>query len=107
ANSRQRVGKGKQPLVLRGVPYLAPAPVIQVLLTATVIAPGCLDVAVAAGADPDVGPRGRDDQVPDPQERFPVRDRFTARVDVLEALAGSQPPYAGLVIAHIPQASKL
>src|SRR6185312_1901022 len=62
---RQGLPEGDHPRVLGAVALVAPARVITVLLAPAGVASGRLQVAVGVGADPDVGPGGRDGQLAD------------------------------------------
>src|SRR6185312_11455083 len=62
---RQGLPEGDHPRVLGAVALVAPARVITVLLAPARVPPGRLQVAVGVGADPDVGPGGRDGQLAD------------------------------------------
>src|SRR6185437_6410824 len=62
AQPRQGPSEYREVLELGALAMLAIARVISVLLPTARIAPGRLQVSVRPGADPHVGPRGRDSQ---------------------------------------------
>src|SRR5439155_19965100 len=94
------------PPVLGLVAHLAPLRVIAVLLAAAGVATGCLQVAALARADPHVGPRRRDRELPYPRERLLVAQRVAVRVDVFERLSARDPPDAGRGIRDVAQARR-
>ena len=74
ADIRQGFAERGEALVLGSITYFAPPRVVEVLLAAARVASGGLNVALRIGTDPNVGPRGRDHQMPDAQENGWVRD---------------------------------
>ena len=72
ANARQGSGESREPPVLRFVARLAPALVIAVLLAASRVATGRLDVALRVRADPHAPPGGWNSKPANPLERRPV-----------------------------------
>src|SRR5947207_10674267 len=74
ADLRQGRSKGQHPVVLDGIANLAPARMISVLLASPGVAPGRLQRAARAGADPDVRPGRRAGQALDPPDRVRVTD---------------------------------
>jgi hypothetical protein len=71
------------------VPPASPIQVVEVLFSARGIYPDRLQMAVRMGADPNVGPCGRDTKVLDALKRFEVINPGSMRVDVAETLASS------------------
>src|SRR5262249_40594005 len=86
ANLGQRRRERDHSAVFRLVANRAPARMVPILLSALCVTAGGLDVAVRERADPDVLPRGRDHEGPDPPERRRVVDSIPARGEVLEVL---------------------
>ena len=76
AHIRQRLRHLQHPVELLLVAFLLPLLVIQVLAAARGIGADRLDVAVRMRADPDVLPRGRNDQILDAGERGLVGQRL-------------------------------
>src|SRR4029078_6945520 len=70
----QRPGERDHVRELLLVPALAPARVVEVLLATAVVEAGRLDVAAGVGADPDLVPRRRDDELVDPREDLRLLD---------------------------------
>ena len=104
---RQRLPELDHVLVLRLFADLAPFLVIAVLLAPLAVTAGGLEMAVRLRADPDVGPRRRDDERLDALQRAFVGDAVTPRIAVEEALAGAMAGDAGAVRAHIDEAGFL
>ena len=92
AQVRERPRKGHHPVELGVVPADSPAGVVDVLAPPAGIQAHCLDMAVGDRADPDFGPRRRDDEGPDALERVRVGDPTAPRVEIDPAAAG---PAAG------------
>src|SRR4029079_442900 len=86
---RQSAGEGDEPLELGGVAPRAVAGVVAVLLAAARVTAGRLEVAVGPRADPDVGPGGRDDDLPNPLQDFLVADQPAIGGEIAEAPTGS------------------
>ena len=100
AQFRQRGGEIEDMQEFRQLPPFPPAGVVDVLLAAAGVATGRLDVPVRIRADPDVGPGGRNDQALDPRSRL-FSDGPALAVEIGEAMPGSAPPQAGLVVEGI------
>ena len=86
AERRQPLGEGEQPAVLGLVADLAPARVIAVLLAALGVAAHRLDMPVRCGANPHLGPRGRDHQGANATPRGEIPDGGPVCRSVAEAL---------------------
>ena len=99
----QGAGEGQDSFVLGVVPDLAPARMVAVLLASSLVSPGCLDVAVRHGADPDVRPGGRDDERPDPGEHVGITDGLALAVQVAERLAPGLAGQARLMVADVAE----
>ena len=74
---------------------------ISVLLAAPVIPPGCLDMTVGRGADPDVRPGGRDGEGADAFERADVGDDRSIRFTV-----NKQSPFSRAADARLDVAGR-
>src|SRR5690606_25241807 len=92
AEGGQGAGEDEHGVELGFLADLAIAGVVAVLLAAALVAAGGLEVAVGVGADPDIGPGGRDGQGLDAGEGGLVAEGFAAGAHVGEAPAG---PLAG------------
>src|SRR5690606_2488501 len=104
---RQGLAEGDHPIVLAGAADLLPVGVVAVLLAATGIPAGRLQMAVALAADPHAGPGRRYRQGPDPRQHCLVGNRGAGGFAVLEAVGRAPPADARLVVAHVPQAGLL
>ena len=91
-------------LVLGFVAGFAPAWVVAALLASAGVAAGGLEVAVGVGADPDVGPGGRDDEALNAAEDFGIADGFAVRIDVAEGGAGALAADAGAGVGDVAEA---
>ena len=80
ADGGERFGEEDHALVLGFVADFAPARMVAALLAAAGVASGGLEVAVGDGADPDIGPCGRDDEGLDAGESFVVAEGFAVGV---------------------------
>ena len=89
ADAGQRLGEGDHPREVVGAAVGPPARVVAVLLAPACVATGRLQVPVRPRADPDVRPRGRDDDRADPLEDVRVADGCAVRVAVREATPGA------------------
>src|SRR3954453_5855086 len=107
ADPGQGLAEGDHAAELGLVAPLPPFGVVAVLLAPAGVAPGRLQVAVRAGADPDVRPGRRDGQLADALQGLLVPDRAPLGVDVGEALAALLAADAGLVVRDIAQACGL
>src|SRR3954471_17995258 len=107
ADPGQGLAEGDHAAELGLVAHLPPFGVVAVLLAPAGVAPGRLQVAVRAGADPDVRPGRRDGQLADALQGLLVPDRAPLGVDVGEALAALLAADAGLVVRDIAQARGL
>src|SRR6185503_12676033 len=103
ADARQRAGERDQASVLGLVARFAPAPVIPVLLATALVASRGLQMPVVADADPDLAPRGRDGEGPDPSQGRPVAHRAAVRMQVAEYLAPLLPRDPGSRVRHVSQ----
>src|SRR5439155_12066894 len=63
-----------------------------------------LEMTVRKGADPDIGPGGRDRDPPDPRDRVRIADRASLDVAVAEAPAGATAGEAGLIGGGVAEA---
>src|SRR3954454_1544830 len=107
ADLGQGLAEGDHAPELGLVAHLPPFGVVAVLLAPAGVAPGRLQVAVRAGADPDVRPGRRDGQLAGGLQGLLVPARAALRVDVGEALAALLAADAGLVVRDIAQACGL
>src|SRR5690606_6845188 len=98
----QRATEVAEAVELRLVTHLAPARVVAVLLAAPVVAPGCLEVAVAVPTDPHVGPRGWDRERADLLDAAPARSGPVGK-GVREAPPAPAPSDAGLRVGDVAQ----
>ena len=73
AHIGQRLRHLQHPVELLLVAFLLPFLVVEVLAAAGRVGADGLDVPVGVRADPDLLPRGRDDQVLDPGQAWPRR----------------------------------
>jgi hypothetical protein len=104
ADARQGVREGHDPRELVGLSRLPEIRVVAVLLAALGIAAGRLDVAVAAGADPDIRVGRRDRQRADAGELRLVAHRGALRVEVAEAGAAAAARQARPAIIDVDEA---
>src|SRR3954452_10216319 len=107
ADPGQGLAEGDTPPDLGLAAHLPPFGVVPVLLAPAGVAPGRLQVAVRAGADPDVRPGRRYGQLANALQGLLVPDRAPLGVDVGEALAALLAADAGLVVRDIAQACGL
>src|SRR5258706_6767638 len=107
AELRQRLAKGAEACKFGLVAYASPAGVIAVLLTASSVAAGGLEVTVGPLADPDVRPRRRDRQLLDALDHLAVLDRFPLWIEKRKPLACLATANAGLVVGDVAQARDL
>jgi hypothetical protein len=98
---RQRLAEFEHAFVFDLVAQRAPARVIAVLLAVFRVAPGGLQVAVVARADPHLGPGRRNGERGDARQRGRVAHRLAVRVDVAEAGAAGQARDARHAVVHI------
>jgi hypothetical protein len=103
ADLAERSGKGDHPVELRLVALLVPARVVAMLLAPAGVAPGRLDVADRAGADPHVRPRRRDGERADAGQRGGIGHPAALGVEVGEATAGAAAADAGPVVRAVAQ----
>src|SRR6185436_17645299 len=89
---------------LRIVTSTAPLRVVAVLLATPGVPAGRLDVAVRVGADPDVGPGGRDGERLDPLDGRRVPDGLAVPVAVRESAPRTPASDPRPVVAGIAQA---
>lgn len=101
---RQCLAECQQAGVLVGIPHLAPARVITVLLAPPRIAAGGLQMAVGIGADPHVGVGGRDCQRVDARHVRGVADALALRIEVSELAAQLAAGDAGGAVVDVMQA---
>ena len=104
ANARQGAGESGEPPVLRLVAQLAPALVIAILLASSCVAPGRLDMALRARADPYLRPGRRDGEPSNSLKRRSVVHRGAGRGDIAKPSCRSAPLDTGHAIADIAQA---
>ena len=98
---RQCPGKRQHAVELGGVAERAPVGVVAILLAALRIAPGRLQVALAVGADPDVGPGRRDGQPLEAGDLPAVLDRAALGVAIAEGAARAPTPDARHVVGDV------
>ena len=91
-------------LVLGLVADLAPAGVVAALLAAAGVASGGLEVAVGDGADPDIGPGGRDDERLDAGEGRFVAQGSAFRREIAEGLSAAFAADAGAGVGDVAEA---
>jgi hypothetical protein len=103
-NPRKQARKLHYVLELGTFAEFAELGVIAILLAPLRVAASRLHVAVAVGADPDVGPSRGNCQPPDAPESTLVLDRRSPRAEISEPLARPSSPNARLLVAHIAQA---
>jgi hypothetical protein len=104
ADRRQCAREFEHVLVLRAFAHFAELRVILVLLAPPGVAPRRLDVPVGLGADPHVGPGGRDGELADALQRGIVAHRFATRLHVAEAFACRFALDAALLVGDVAQA---
>src|SRR5262249_22763509 len=92
--------------VLGFVADFSPAGMIAALLAAFGVAAGGLEGCVGAGAGPDVGPCGRDDEGLDTGDEDLVGDEFAVGVEELEALAATFAGEAGHFVGDVAKAGE-
>jgi hypothetical protein len=102
SNCQAASGEGEHAVVFRAVTHLAEAGVIAILLSSPGIAAGRLNMAIGLGADPNVGPGGRDSQCLDALEGGGVAD-LSAGCLIGEGVTGAAPADARLLVADIGQ----
>src|SRR5207248_2679096 len=100
-------GEGDEAVVLGFVADGAPARVVAELFATAGVAAGGLQVAVGARADPDVGPRRRDDEGADALEVGGAADGLAVGAEVAERFAAPHAADAGCVVARVPQPRRL
>ena len=103
ADGRKRGTELEHVFVLGLVARGAPAGVVAGLLAAAGVASGGLQMAVGVGADPDAGPRGRDDEGLDAGQGFFVAEGFAVGVFVAEVLAVAMAGDAGGSVVHVAE----
>ena len=94
ANRWEGPGECLHLLELLPVAVLAPRVVVQVLLAAGVVVPGCLNVSSRVGANPDIRPCGRDRERADPVTHLAVLDWIVVLIEVGEPPAATDAPDA-------------
>ena len=103
AQAGQGAGELDQVGVLHLVAAGGPPLVVAVLLAAARVLAGHLQVAVRARGDPDVGPRRRDDESPDPVQDGGIADPLAVGPEVAEAFSCAPPPDASLAVVCVDQ----
>src|SRR5216684_1822598 len=91
-NLGQRFGEREHAIVFDGIADLPPPRVIAILLPPARVSTGRLQVATRVGADPNVGPGGRDGQALDPPKGLWVTDGVAVAARVAEPLPRSGTP---------------
>src|SRR5690606_39512177 len=76
---------------LEPIALLAPLRMVEVLRAARRVDAGRLDVAVGVGADPHLGPRGRDHERLDALPQRGIRDRLSPLIEVREPAPATHP----------------
>src|SRR5690606_31614383 len=95
----QRAAELRQPVELLRAALLGPGGVVAVLLAATRVAAGGLQVAARVGADPDLGPGRRDRQLAEPRQHVAIAHPAAIRSEVGEATTMAAAANAGFGIA--------
>jgi hypothetical protein len=106
AKTRQRPGEREHAVELGGVADRAPIGMVAVLLAASRIAPGRLQVAFAIGADPDLGPGRGYGQPLDAAKLRTVPDQAPIGVTVAEGAARAPTRDARHGVGHVAQAHR-
>jgi hypothetical protein len=101
---RQGLPEPDHPLELVRIPTRSEAHVVAVLLSATGVAPGRLEMAVRSGGDPDVGPCRRNRQGTNPFEGWRIGHPSSRRLQVREAVAARTAGDAGTIGGDVAQA---
>src|ERR671919_2414942 len=107
ADERQRLAKRQHPAILCLVAHVAPTWVVPILLASLGIVPCSLQMPLGHGADPDLGPGGRDAQGLDPSERLWITGRSAMHIEVGKALPGALTSHAGSRVSDVAQPSCL
>jgi hypothetical protein len=97
ADARQGLAKGNQPIVLGLIAHFAPARVIAVLFSATLIVADRLKMAVRVGTDPDIGPGRRNGQRSDAMQRLGPAHELPVGIAITKASAVTDSANAGCV----------
>ncbi len=105
ANPRQCFSKRNRSLEFGAIARRRPIRVITVLLAPTHVPARRLDVSVRHRADPDIGPRGRNCETPDPGKGVPVPQYAPIGIAILDILSFLFARQAGFAVAHITQSS--
>src|SRR5919106_6813721 len=103
ANPREDSGEAEHLVELLLVAALAPAHVVEVLAPAGRVGSHGLDMPLRVGADPDLVPRGRDDQVADALEHLDILDSLAFLVAIFEAAAAPPANDSGPGAVHTSQ----
>ena len=103
ADPGQDLREVDESLELGVVATRSPALVVAILLAPPRVAPGGLQVPGGVGTDPDVGPRRRDGQLPDPPQDRPVVDRRPIGRPVAEPAPGPAPFDPGSRIGRVAE----
>ena len=99
-DAAERPPEGGEPRELHVVPLRPERGMVEVLLAAARVAADCLEVAVRRAANPDLGPRRRNDQRADASERLGVADDPPARVPVAKSAARLFARDPGIAVAR-------
>src|SRR5205823_4478430 len=103
-NAWQGSPERDQAPILGLVAHFMPARVVAILLAPPGVAPGRLDMAIFARADPYIGPRRRDREATDPGQRCPVAHQRAVGSEVAKRFAGRSSLDSGRRVAHVAQA---
>ncbi len=107
AHPRQGGPERQHPPVFFLIANFPPPRVVAVLLAATGVATGRLQVTVGERTDPNVAPRRRDHQAVNPGERLGVAHGATVNADESKSAPRSLPTNPGQRIADVPQVHRL
>src|SRR5262245_17234534 len=103
AKARQRCGERGEARELHFIAASGPARMVAILLAATLVAAGRLEVTLRMGRDPDIAPGRRDDQASDAGKSYGVFDPLAVRPHVEEAGAGTPAANARLLVTGVDQ----
>ena len=103
AQRRQGLREVQETLELRALLRRAEARVVEVLAPAGRVGSHRLDMPQRVGADPDLVPRGRDDQLADALEHLDILDSLASLVAIFEAAAAPPADDSGPGAVNSPQ----
>src|SRR5919108_6642571 len=102
-DARQRPGERAHAAELGFVAHFAPARVVAVLLASARVAPGRLQMAILAWADPYLLPRGRDGECLDSRQHRLAAHCAAIRVLIAKTVARAPTRNTGRHVAHVAQ----